>query len=78
MVSIGQYAKFIIAVLGAASVSITTFAGTAAWAPTALSIISAILVYLVPNAPKTVAPPVQPVPPVGPHTSDGGNVPRGV
>ena len=72
MFNIAQYAKFIVAVLGAISVAITTFAHTAAWAPTALSIIAAISVYLIPNAQKATAK----RPPAGPHTSDG-NVPKG-
>jgi asparagine N-glycosylation enzyme membrane subunit Stt3 len=53
--NIGKYNKFITALLTAVSVGVTTFAHTAAWAPTVLAAIGAITVYLVPNS--TVAAP---------------------
>lgn len=68
--SIGQYNKFIVAVLGAIAVGITTFGGSGATVSTVLSAISAISVWLVPNAAKAIAPPAAPaqptrIPPVG-------------
>lgn len=51
----GKYNKFITAVLTAVSVGVTTFAGTAPWAPTVLAGIGAITVYLVPNVTPAVA-----------------------
>jgi hypothetical protein len=47
--NIGQYSKFIVAVLGAVGVGITTFGHNAPWTTTALSVIAAVSVYLVPN-----------------------------
>jgi hypothetical protein len=55
-----RYAKFIVAVLGAVAVGITAFAHTAAWAPTVLSVMSAVSVWLVPNAPAPAAAPLPP------------------
>ena len=56
MNSIGRYSKFIVAVFGLATVIITSYYGSAAWAPAALSALSAAGVLLVPNQP---APPTE-------------------
>ena len=50
--SVAKYSKFIVAVLGAVSVGLTTFEHGQPWVATVLSGISAVLVYLVPNASK--------------------------
>jgi hypothetical protein len=56
LLNVGKYNKFIVAVLTAVSVGVTTFSGTAAWAPTVLAGIGAIVTYLVPNATPVVTP----------------------
>jgi hypothetical protein len=54
--SIGQYAKFIMALLGTIATAITTqFPSTAHWLPAVLSAVSALLVVFVPNASKKTA-----------------------
>jgi hypothetical protein len=50
--AITKYNKFIVAVLGAVSVGLTSFEHGQPWVATVLSGISAVLVYLVPNASK--------------------------
>lgn len=68
--TVGQYSKFIVAVLGAVAVGLTTFAHGAPWAATLISAISAISVYLVPNAtPPVVVAKTEPVSLV--HPADG-------
>jgi len=67
--SIGQYSKFIVSILGTAAVAITTFGHNASWAPVVLSAISAISVYLVPNAAPPIAVKGEPV--VVVHPTDG-------
>jgi uncharacterized membrane protein YjjP (DUF1212 family) len=62
-----QYNKFIVAILGAVSAGLTTWANGAHWADTLIAGITAILVYLVPNAPKPAVP-VPTVPPTTPGT----------
>lgn len=47
--AITKYNKFIVAVLGAVSVGLTSFQHGQPWVATVLSGISAVLVYLVPN-----------------------------
>ena len=49
MSSIGRYSKFIVAVIGLATATITTYYGSATWAIPAVSALSALGVLLVPN-----------------------------
>jgi hypothetical protein len=65
LLSVGKYSKFIVSVLGTVAVGLSAFGHNATWVPLALSAISAVSVYLVPNA--SAAPPAAPVqPPAGP------------
>jgi hypothetical protein len=59
LTKLARYNKFIVAVLGAISVGLTTFGHGQPWIATLLSAISAISVYFVPNKQPTV--PVGPV-----------------
>jgi hypothetical protein len=52
---LARYNKFIVAVLGAVSVGLTTFGHGQPWVTTVLSVISAVLVYLVPNKQPSTA-----------------------
>jgi len=52
----GQASKFLIAVATAASTWLTTSYGTAKWEPIVVTVIGAILVFLVPNSPKAPPP----------------------
>jgi phosphate/sulfate permease len=49
IMAIAKYNKFIVAVLGAVSVGLTSFEHGQPWVATVLGGISAVLVYLVPN-----------------------------
>ncbi len=51
----GQASKFLVAVAGAALTGLGTYYGTARWEPVVAGVISAVLVYLVPNSPKQLA-----------------------
>ena len=51
MANIGRYSKFIVAVIGLATATITTYYGSATWAIPAVSALSALAVLLVPNQP---------------------------
>jgi len=53
--AITKYNKFIVAVLGAVSVGLTSFEHGQPWVATVLSAISAVLVYLVPNKQPPIA-----------------------
>lgn len=48
----GQASKFLISVAGAVLTGLGTYYGTAKWEPIVAAALSAVLVYLVPNAPK--------------------------
>jgi len=67
LTKLAPYSKFIIALLGAVSVALTTFAGGAHWANAIISLISAVLVYIVPNKPKPSVSATQDVHVVTPH-----------
>lgn len=47
--NVGQYSKFVVAVLGAVGVGVTTFGHNAPWVATVLAVVSAVATYLVPN-----------------------------
>lgn len=51
----GTASKFLVAIMGAVSVGLTSYFSSAAWEPAALSAIAAVMVYLVPNATKVPA-----------------------
>jgi uncharacterized membrane protein YjjP (DUF1212 family) len=55
LANIGQYSKFIVAVLGAISTGVTTFGHNSPLTSTIVAAIAAVVVYLVPNAPKTTS-----------------------
>ena len=48
----GQSSKFLIAIATAVSTWLTTSYGTAKWEPIVVTVIGALMVYLVPNSPK--------------------------
>jgi hypothetical protein len=50
--NIGQYSKFIVAVLGAISTGVTTFGHNSPMTSTVVAAIAAVVVWLVPNQPK--------------------------
>jgi hypothetical protein len=52
---VGNLSKFIVTLFGMASTAIQTYWATATWAPIATAALTAIVVYLVPNAPVTSA-----------------------
>lgn len=49
---VGSYSKFIVAVLGAAVTSLQTYYGTQHWVPVVIAVLTAVVVYLVPNQPS--------------------------
>lgn len=51
MSQIGRYSKFIVALIGLATVIITTYYGNATWAAAAVNALAAAGVLLVPNQP---------------------------
>ena len=57
----GTASKFLVSVMGAISVGLTSYYSSAQWEPAALAAVGAILVYLVPNASKAPAPTTPPV-----------------
>ena len=48
----GTAAKFLVAVLGAVATVLGVYFGTALWEPAVLTVLAALAVYLVPNAPN--------------------------
>jgi len=62
LLKLAPYSKFVVSLLGTVSIALTTFAGGAHWADTAVSLIAAVLVYLVPNKPKPTIPTMTPHP----------------
>lgn len=54
----GQASKFLVAIMGAVSSSLTLYYGNEHWVPIVVSAIAAIGVYLVPNSSSTT--PVEP------------------
>jgi hypothetical protein len=55
MGKLGPYLKAVVAILGAALTSLATYYGGSHWYPIAVSVVTAISVYLVPNTPKPSA-----------------------
>lgn len=55
----GTVAKFLVAVGGGVASALSTYYATASWEPAVVIALTAVGVYLVPNAPKS-APPVDP------------------
>ena len=62
MAGIGRYSKFIVAVIGLATVIITTYYGNATWAAAAVNALAAAGVLLVPNQQPTTPAPTPPAP----------------
>lgn len=52
MNKLGPYLKAVVGVLGAVLTSLAPYYGSAHWYPIVTSVVTAILVYLVPNTPK--------------------------
>jgi hypothetical protein len=60
--NLGGYSKFIVAALGAVTTALTTFYGTAHWVTVVSTVLSALVVYLVPNVSVSKPPVVPPAP----------------
>lgn len=54
----GTVSKFLVAVGGGVASALSTYYATASWEPAVVIALTALGVYLVPNAPKPPAPPV--------------------
>lgn len=57
----GAASKFLVAVGGGVASALTTYYATAKWEPAVIIALTALGVYLVPNAPKSTTPPTPPV-----------------
>ena len=49
----GQSAKFLVALLTTAATSLSTYYGNTRWEPVVVSVLGALCVWLIPNAPKS-------------------------
>ena len=52
VISNGRVSKLLVALFGAATSALSLYAGNARWEPIAVSVLTAILVAVVPNTPK--------------------------
>lgn len=53
---VGQYSKFIVAMIGAISAGLSTEFPASHWVPVVVTVLSAIAVYLIPNEPDKTPP----------------------
>lgn len=59
----GQASKFLVALLAVLASALPVYFGSARWEPVVIQLVGALLVYLVPNAPKPAdAPPAPKAP----------------